>query len=182
MARLRETDRVFDELLLVAARAGDRRAADRLAARWHPRLMRTARRLLRDEELARDAVQDSWAAICKGWRGLKEPARFPAWAFTILHRRCADQIRAVQVRRNHLVLNGTPPDPGVAPRGEDRVALDHAFGALSADHRTAAILFFGEGLSLAEIASVTGVPIGTAKSRLFHARKQLRALLEGDPT
>ena len=63
----RDTGRIFDELLLISARAGDRRAGERLAARWQPRLLRTARRLLRDEDEAVEAVQNAWAAICRGW-------------------------------------------------------------------------------------------------------------------
>ena len=52
--------------------------------------------------------------------------------------------------------------------------------ALPAEHRFAAHLFFIEGLTLAEIADAQGVPLGTAKSRLFHARRQLKAALSGD--
>jgi RNA polymerase sigma factor (sigma-70 family) len=92
--RLTETDRVYEELLLVLVRSGDRDAAERLAARWQPRLIRTARRLLQDEEQAREAVQEAWAGIARGWGRMADPARFPAWAFSILHRRCADRIRA----------------------------------------------------------------------------------------
>ncbi|NNC52161.1 MAG: hypothetical protein HKO08_03870, partial [Erythrobacter sp.] len=54
-----DTARLFDELLVTHVQSGDRRAGERLAARWHPRLMRTANRLLRDEEMARSAVQDT---------------------------------------------------------------------------------------------------------------------------
>ena len=70
-----ETDRVYDELLITLARSGDRRAGERLAARWQPRLLHTARRLLRDDEQARDAVQEAWAGICRGWLTLNDPAQ-----------------------------------------------------------------------------------------------------------
>lgn len=174
------TGRIYDELLVTLTRLGDRRAGERLAARWQPRLLRTARRLLREEEPARDAVQDAWAAICRGWVGLNDPAKFPAWAFGILHRKCADQIRRAQTgRAREAVMNGhDAPSSGGAP--EDRISIDQALGLLSPDHRAAAILFFGEGLTLAEIASATGVPLGTAKSRIFHARRQMKAALEGE--
>lgn len=51
-------DRIFDELLVTQVWSGNRSAAERLAARWQPRLLRTARRLLGDDEIARGAVQD----------------------------------------------------------------------------------------------------------------------------
>ena len=79
-----ETERVFDELLVTLVQSGDRRAGERLAARWQPRLIRTARRLLRDDEAARDAVQEAWIGIFRGAAALADPARFPAWAFGIL--------------------------------------------------------------------------------------------------
>lgn len=174
-ARYSETDRIFDELLLARLQAGDRRAGERLAARWYPRLTRTACRLLRDEEQARVAVQDAWTGICRGWRTLRDPSRFPAWAYTILHRKCADRIRKNQQLRNRSGENAA--ELAIAPTGEVKVTIAQAFDGLSTDHRTAATLYFSEGLTIREIAAVTGVPTGTAKSRLFHARCQLKEAL-----
>ncbi|MEO9467843.1 RNA polymerase sigma factor [Parasphingorhabdus sp.] len=179
-----DSERIFDELLLTRIQAGDRRAGERLAARWYPRLMRTAYRLLRDEDQAQIAVQEAWASICKGWRGLRSPNRFPAWAYTILHRRCADRIRWNQRDRGRHAAD-RESDHQVPPRAEDKVTIGQAFDLLTQDHRVAATLYFSEGLTVKEIASVTGVAAGTVKSRLFHARKQLKAALgedqEGSP-
>ncbi|WOI53367.1 sigma-70 family RNA polymerase sigma factor [Parvularcula sp. LCG005] len=174
-----EEGRVYDELLVTLVRAGNKRAADRLAARWYPRLLRTARRLLGDQGEAQDAVQDAWTGICRGWMGLSDPAKFPVWAFSILHRKCADRLRHTIRDRTHLcdVENVAVATPAQA---DDRSALEQAFGRLSADHREVAVLFFAEGLTLHEISVVTAVPVGTVKSRLFTARHQLRALLKGD--
>ena len=63
---------------------------------------------------------------------------------------------------------------------EPRRSCAGTFAALPADQRLAAQLFFGEGLTLAEIAEVQAVPLGTAKTRLFHARRKLKAALSGD--
>lgn len=172
-------NRVFEEYLILAARSGDRRAAERLARHWQPRLVRTARRLLRDDEMAREAVQEAWASICRGWLGLRDPARFPAWAFGILHRRCADQLR--RKGRQPPPSAEEPDAVGGAPaRPEDRLSLEQAFDALSGDHRAAAVLYFCEGLTAVEIAAAVDVPVGTVKSRLHHARARLQAILKGD--
>ena len=88
-----ETQRLFDEYLVLAVRSGDRAAGERLAARWRPRLLRTARRLVGDMSAAEDVVQDTWIGIARGVTRLQDPARFPAWAFGILQRRCADHHR-----------------------------------------------------------------------------------------
>ncbi len=179
-ARYSETERIYDELLLLRVQAGDSLAGERLAARWYPRLMRTAHRLLRDEEQARAAVQDAWIGICRGWRTLNDPSRFPAWAYTILHHKCADRIRQNQRQRN--CTGEGISDPMVPPTGEARVTITQAFDGLTDDHRTAATLYFSEGLTIREIAGITGVPVGTAKSRLFHARRQLKEALGGNQT
>lgn len=175
--RYSDTERVYDELLLRRVQAGDRRAGERLAARWYPRLMRTAYRLLRDQEQANVAVQESWTGICSGWRKLRDPSRFPAWAYTILHRKCADHIRKNQRSRLNEVAGADASELSIGPRGEDKVAIDQAFDQLSEEQRSAATLYFSEGLTANEIAQVTGIPVGTAKSRLFHARRQLMAAL-----
>ena len=176
----KQTQRVFDEYLVTLARSGDRRAANRLAARWYPRLMRTAMRLLADRNEAEEAVQEAWAGICRGWPRLSDPAMFPGWAFGILRRKCAERIRRVQSDRLRTAPLDAAPEPSQPARGEMQVEIDQALAGLSDDHRLAAILFFGEGLRLNEIAAVTGVPIGTAKSRIFHARQHLKSCLKGE--
>lgn len=179
---LSETDRVYDELLVTLARSGDARAAERLAARWQPRLIRAARRMLGDTEEAREAVQEAWGGICRGWMRLSDPAMFPAWAYGILSRKCADRIRGLSARRARYAPETAAPEPSEAAQAPLRHAITEALGQLSAEHRIAAILYFSEGLTLAETAAATGVPVGTAKSRIFHARQHLKDLLEGDLT
>lgn len=177
-----DTNRIYDELLVTLVRAGDGRAGERLAARWQPRLMRTARRMLGEGEDAREAVQEAWSGICRGWLRLSDPAMFPAWAYGILARKCADRIRQNSAERRHFTAIDTPPDPASLDAAPLRHAIQEALGRLSAEHRIAAILYFSEGMTLAETAAATGVPVGTAKSRIFHARQQLKSLLEGDLT
>ncbi len=80
--------------------------------------------------------------------------------------------------RAHIEVDVEPTTP---PHGEDKVSVDQAFDKLGKGHRIAATLYFSEGLTLAEIAEVTAVPLGTAKSRIFHARKQLQAALTDQP-
>ena len=175
-----ETERVYDELLVTLARSGDRAAANRLAARWYPRLMRTALRLVQDRSDAEEAVQEAWAGICRGWPRLSDPAMFPGWAFGILTRKCVDRIRKAQKERKRTATIEDAPEPCQPARAEMQVEIDQAFAGLSDDHRLAAILYFGEGLSVNEIAAVTNVPVGTAKSRIFNARQHLKSRLKGE--
>jgi RNA polymerase sigma-70 factor (ECF subfamily) len=179
---LSDTDRVYDALLVTMVRSGDARAAERLAARWQPRLIRAARRMLGDGEEAREAVQEAWGGICRGWLRLSEPEMFPAWAYGILSRKCADRIRRLSAQRARFVPDDAAPEALAPAQAPLRHEITAALGKLSAEHRIATILYFSEGLTLAETAAATGVPVGTAKSRIFHARQQLKDLLEGDLT
>lgn len=177
---MEQSGRVYDELLVLHVQNGDRRALERLASRWQPRLLRSARRFTGDDELAREAVQECWLGIVAGINRLTDPARFPGWVFTILRRRCADRIRAHAAHRPRSDELTEANEPAIAPRGEDKAAIAQAFASLPEDQRVAATLYFVERLKLDEISAATDVPLGTVKSRIFTARKTLKTLLEGE--
>ena len=174
---MRSRERVYDELLVTLVQSGDRGALERLAVRWQPRLLRSARRFTGDAELAREAVQESWIGIVSGLGKLRDASRFPAWAFQILRRRCADRVRAVAADRPRSDELTETNEPASTPRPDDGIAINRAFAKLSTDQRIAATLFFVEQLTLDEIAIATGAPVGTVKSRIFAARRKLKEAL-----
>ncbi len=177
-----ESDRVIDELLVLHILGGDQRAVDRLGVRWHPRLFRVARYLTRDDDMAAEAAQDAWVGISRSWIRLSDSSNYAPWAFGILRRKCIDLIRAKKRGADRFAAMAFEDVWLVDAPSENKVALRQAFATLSADHRAAAYLFLVEGLTLAEIAAATDVPIGTVKSRVFHARQHLKAHLSGDPS
>ncbi len=135
--------------------------------------------MLGDAEAAQSVSQDCWLAIAKSIHRLSDPARFASWAFTILRRRCADEIRRKQSKRQVFSDDRAREIAIIAPCA-DSVAIAQAFAALPPDQRLSAHLFFVEGLTLAELAEVQNIPVGTAKSRLFYARQKLKAALSGE--
>jgi RNA polymerase sigma-70 factor (ECF subfamily) len=177
---MRSREKVVDEMLVLAAQAGQVEAFERLAVRWHPRLLRHARRLTGDAEGAREAVQEAWLAVARGLRRLDDPARFASWVFRIVGRRCFDWIAGrSRERRRAADLDeaaGAPAGPGADP--DDIVRVREALRRLAPEPRALLALFYAEGLSIAEIAGTLGIPAGTVKSRLYHARERLRAVLE----
>ncbi|MEM8617572.1 MAG: RNA polymerase sigma factor [Pseudomonadota bacterium] len=175
-----DQDRAYDGLLVTLARGGDQRAAERLAARWYPRLRRTAHRILRNADQADDAVQDAWSGICRGWLSLSDPDRFGGWAYRVLQRKCTDRIRSAIRERDRTEPLPEFNEASTVCDYDAPVALQQAFDALSPDHRFAAILYFVEGHSLQDVAQACDVPLGTAKSRIFHARKHMKLILKGD--
>ncbi len=180
LSRYSAADRVMDQLLVLHVLSGDQRAVDRLGVRWHGRLMRVALYMTGDEELAEMAAQEAWVGICRNWRRLNDPAKFSPWAFGILRRKCFDVARKATRRSARKAPLEGAPDLGVPARGEMQIELSQAFDVLSPDHRTVAILYFGEELTLAEIAAALDRPLGTIQSRIFHARKHLKAALSGE--
>ncbi|MEL7217999.1 MAG: RNA polymerase sigma factor [Pseudomonadota bacterium] len=174
------------------AQQGDEQALERLHQRWNTRLARAAFRYTGDADIARDLTQECWLGIWKGIGRLRDPARFRAYAYAILHRRGADYLRGAIQDRKQLASQREDITPHNASQPEtqsDHVALQQAFANLPPDQRLAAHLHFVEGLTLREIAEVQDIATGTAKSRLFHARRKLKAALsehspeqiEGEP-
>ena len=177
---MRTRERIVDELLVLAAQARQVDAFERLASRWNPRLLRHARRLTDDPEGARDAVQEAWLSIARGLGGLQDPACFGSWALRITSRRCADWIaRRRRTRQRFCEIDAAAdvPAPTEDP-GEDLWRVREVIRGLGPEQRALMAMYYIEDLSVGEIAEVLGVPVGTVKSRLYHARDRLRAVLE----
>ena len=179
--------RAGDEMLVIRAQLGGPGAFNPLYARWHRPFLRHAYRLLSDGEQAGDAVQDAWAEIVKGLAGLKDTAAFQAWAFRIVTRRCAHMIRRQQKYRrvDQAVKQDLEICDGSVHLPDTTLDIHHmrlALAGLSGDQRAAIDLFYLEDFTVAEVAVALDIPAGTVKTRLLHARKKLRAILEGEST
>ena len=174
----RDSEQILTEWLVLGAQSGDSRAMNRLLKKWHPKLMRYAGRLMRDEDAAKDIVQETFITVSRSIGRLRDPAAFPRWIYQILHRRGADLVRRkARVRRN----DRTPG--GICARAADEDALTsnidvgNALRRLNDDSYRMVHLHYLHGFNLKEIARITGIPVGTVKSRLHTARNQLRQLL-----
>lgn len=177
----RGPSRILDEYLVVSAKGGDRDAFAALVGRWQKKLVAHAWRLTGDGEAALDAVQSGWGEIVRGLARLQDERAFPAWAYRIVSRACAKQVNGkVQQRKIAKALaSEPPPNPQDADTGIDEQRLRQAVRALPPEQRAAVALFHFEELSVAEVAIALDVPTGTVKTRLMHARRKLRAIMEG---
>jgi RNA polymerase sigma-70 factor (ECF subfamily) len=167
--------------LIERARRGDRDAFAKLAAGEVDRLHAIARLVLRDPELAEDAVQE---ALVRCWRQLprlRDVERFDAWLYRILMHAAADEYG--RRRRHESTVRSIAMEPSVADGAgdlADRDELEAGFRRLSIDHRAVVVLHHYGGLPLPEVAAALGIPPGTAKSRYHYAMLALRAALEAD--
>jgi RNA polymerase sigma-70 factor, ECF subfamily len=175
----RDLDRILDEYLVSRSQAGSREAFEQLVRRWTPRLLRYAARRVERVEAAADIVQETWVAAIGGLRRLADTALFPTWIYRIATHKCADAIRVLERQRRLKIHTGT--DVAIAAEtlssgAQSTAGLDLAAALrhLPVDQRTAIHLYYGEDLSIEEIATITGVPAGTVKSRLHHARESLK--------
>ena len=168
--------------LVVQAATGDREAFASLAASHVDGCYALAYRILRDPHRAQDACQQ---ALLGAWRDLptlRDPERFDAWLHRLVVHACYAEARGTRrwnsARVRVLPLNDVDPDP--ASSVADRQLLEDAFGRLSPEHRAVVVLHHHLGYPLTEIAATLGVPVGTARSRLHYAVRQLRTVLDAD--
>jgi RNA polymerase sigma-70 factor (ECF subfamily) len=172
-----------DRNLVDAARKGDREAYADLVGVRGDRLYAIAQRILRDVHRAEDAVQDTLVIAWRDLPGLRDPERFDAWLNRILVRTCIAE--ATRQRRRIVVdIQALPVDTPVSAddylRAGDRDQLERGFRRLPPEQRALLVLRHYAGLEPAEIADVLGIPAGTARSRLHHAHRAMRAALEAD--
>ncbi len=167
--------------LVVRAAAGDRSAFGVLVERYAGVARRVARAVLGNPEDADDAAQDAMlSALVK--LDQYDPRRpFGPWLLRIVANAATDRRRRRTVRRVEpldaaLTAGGPRPDT-TAERRALGERLRQALAELPERRRVAVVLFDVEGYSHAEIAAVLGIPEGTVRSEVFHARRRLRALL-----
>ncbi|QOJ00546.1 MAG: sigma-70 family RNA polymerase sigma factor [Phycisphaeraceae bacterium] len=174
---------IYDEWLIARHLSGDEGALRDLVGRWHRRLYCHARRLLGEADAADDAAQEAWVAIVRGLGGLNDSARFGPWAYAIVTHKCRDTIRRRARLRGVTPAAGSvvePPAPSPGERAESIDRLRGAIRGLPPMYRAILALHYLEGMPVAEIAASLGIPPGTVKSRLFHAREHLRVAFTTD--
>lgn len=168
--------------LVDRAKSGDGEAFDALARTVGDRCMAIACRILRDADLAEDAVQAALIIAWRDLRTLRDPDRFEAWLHRILTNACYAEARR---GRRWLVQMRVLPVDGAFDSGDiltvdDRDQLERALRRLTLEQRAVLVFHHYLGLSPIEVAERLGVPIGTVKSRLHYATAALRASLEAD--
>ncbi len=179
-----------EQLPVAAARTGEARAWDALFQRYQLPLYAYAAELVRHEQTALDIVQESFIAAARHIGSLADDARFGSWIFSIAHQKVIQHWRkrgrdaALFADADEMLeeLPASESDPGESlVRREQEEHFLQLIAKLPEPQRAVLLLHFLEDFSLEEIASVTGAPLGTVKSRLHYAKKSLRQLLEELP-
>jgi RNA polymerase sigma-70 factor (ECF subfamily) len=141
-------------------------------------------KLLGNEDAALDVLQEVWLKVFRSIRGLRVPEALRAWLYRVARGTALNRVRDDAARCDAEEPLGDGPDgaidgaaenPGIGP--DQAFEVHEALNRLERRHREVLVLLFLEGLSVDEIASVVGIPAGTVKSRVYHAKKALRAVL-----
>jgi RNA polymerase sigma-70 factor (ECF subfamily) len=181
----RELAHLSDEAVVALVARSDDAALAELYDRFGRPAYGLALRILRDEALAEDAVQEAFLAL---WRSaarfVPEKSKASTWILTLVHRRAVDTVRREQRRRADTLEHA--PEPSVGGVDEDawlrlqRERVQAALRTLPDAQREALELAYYGGFSQSELAERLGQPIGTIKSRMFAGLSRLRELL-GEP-
>ncbi|MEA2734189.1 MAG: hypothetical protein QOE14_640 [Humisphaera sp.] len=150
-----------------------------MIAAWEPRLFYYVRRLVPQESDAWDVLQQTWLGAYQNIRSLGDTKLIATWLYRIARNKAISRRRerVPEPTENFDEQPETEP-PDALEQFESAAAVHRALDQLSLPHREALTLHFLRDLSLEQIADVLGVPIGTVKSRLHHAKRALRNVLE----
>jgi len=161
-----------EERLLKRIAAGESSAMERLHATYADRLFRYALLRTRDRQLAEDVVQETMLAAWRSASAYRGDSSVSTWLFGICRHKVADALRRCPQAE-------TRPLPEAAVGDASAIEFWGTFDRLTPDDRELLLLAFHYGFSQQEVAQVLDVPVGTVKSRTFHARRRLQALMEG---
>lgn len=168
--------------LVGRAGRGDHDAFAQLVGETIAQLEAVARLILRDPELARDAVQDAYVRCWQSLPGLRDPDRLGAWLHRLTVNACLDvarrrRRRPIEVELSPIVQPAIGDATGlIAVRDE----LERGFRQLKTDQRAVLVLHYYMGMSVPELAETLEIPLGTAQSRLGRALAALRVAMGQD--
>jgi RNA polymerase sigma factor (sigma-70 family) len=176
-----ESDSQADENgLLHLVGTGDLHAFELLYRRYFPRLVRFLDRLIRRPNLIEEIVNDTMLVVWGKANSFDGSCKLSTWIFAIAYRKA---MKAVQWQEpvDHD-FDMTPDEAGLEPAElvqlhELKAQLHKAIDALPFDQRTVVCLTYFHDLGYAEIADIMECPVNTVKTRMYHARRKLEAML-----
>ena len=161
----------------------DKRAFEALYTEFAPRVFRFAVRMINDETKAEEVVNDVMVEVWKSAGQFKGRSAASTWIFSIARHRALNAIRGKKVSTTALDDARDVKDEGEDPmtatdENITQTLLKEAINHLSTEHREVVELTFFQGLNYKEIAQIAQCPENTVKTRMFHARKKLKPILE----
>lgn len=186
---------IDDYILLHKAKNGDIYAFEDLISKYEKKVYNTVLRIIRDKEAAKDISQEVFIKVYKSLKNFNEKSKFSTWLYRIAVNTSIDELRKNKNRYNNISLDNPDPEHGNTRQAEFEISgskdtpeeklikkekikeLYKAINMLQEDQRILILLRDIQGLSYDEISDVTGIKIGTVKSKLNRARNALKELI-----
>ncbi len=143
---------------------------------------RLARAILRDPAEAQDATHDAFVQAWRKWDTLRDQAKFEPWFDRILVNTCRNRLRSTRRQATDISAEVALATGDHTGHAEDRDVLGAAIASLSPDHQVVVALRYYRDLTVPDIATRLGVPLGTVQSRLHYALKRLHDAIDAAET
>lgn len=177
-----DKQRNIDEKLVLEYQSGSKQALTLLVKRYHKTFCEKAFWIVKDADIAKDIAQDSWNIIIDKIYKLNDPSSFKSWALRIVYNKSVDLINAkkrtyktfeVYKASQSEIVNDDESDTELLKK-----LLLETVKTLAEHQQIVLRLFYVQEYSLKEISDILNISVGTAKSRLFHAREKLKETLK----
>jgi RNA polymerase sigma-70 factor (ECF subfamily) len=164
--------------------AGDLRAFEQFYRAYHARLTRFLDRMTRRRGLVEEVLNDTMFVVWNRSERFDGSSKVSTWIFAIAYRKALKALQRLDEAVEDDMLDERPAI-GAGPEQQAQTRrvnaqLGRALDNLSIDHRSVVELTYFHGMGYREIAQIVDCPVDTVKTRMFHARRRLRALLAGD--
>ncbi|MFI1743146.1 RNA polymerase sigma factor [Thalassobellus sediminis] len=179
---MNKKEELIDSKLILEYQSGNGKALALLVKRWHKSFCNKAFWVVKDADLAKDIAQDSWNVVIDKIDRLKNPNSFGSWALRIVYNKSLDVINAnkrnnkaledYKYEQNELVIEDENDTENL------KNTLLKSIKELPQHQQVVIRLFYLQDYSLKEISDILNISVGTAKSRLFHAREKLKQTLK----
>jgi RNA polymerase sigma-70 factor (ECF subfamily) len=164
---------------------------DHLIEKYQHRLLRYLMHLTGSRDLAEDFFQETWIRVLERGRQYDSSHEFSSWLFTIARNLVIDHLRRKRPASLDSLANrddsapfdipstGHPSAFDATVQREQNEQISSGMQHIAAEYRETLVLRFQEGMSLAEIANVTGAPLGTVKSRIYRGLSAMQPWVKG---
>ncbi|MEC3908583.1 sigma-70 family RNA polymerase sigma factor [Tamlana sp. 2201CG12-4] len=178
---MRKKQQLINKHLVIDYQSGKLEALPLLVKRWHKYFCEKAFWIVKDPDVAKDIAQESWTVIINKIENLKKPECFGSWASRIVYTKSLDWINTNK-RLQKSLETYKQEQVNIENEGDDedniKIKLLEAIKTLPDAQQVVIKLFYVEDYSLKEIGEILNISVGTAKSRLFHAREKLKQILK----
>ncbi|SEB37934.1 RNA polymerase sigma-70 factor, ECF subfamily [Tenacibaculum sp. MAR_2009_124] len=178
---MKKRNKKEDSYLVKACLLGDEKATVKLVKKWHLVFCKVAYTYTKDRDVAKDIAQESWSKILTKLDSIKDSEKFESWALSIVKSKTIDYLRSDK-RKKELLTKYYIENSNIKRETENvgenyRQILKKEIESLSEGQKAVIKLYYIQEYSLKEISAILKISVGTAKSRMFHARERLKKII-----